>query len=125
MRNRQRAFAILLAVGFLLISGAWKSPAAYDDRTAADIAYLLDAIRHAPCEFLRNGDAYDGNEAADHIADKYDHYRADIHSADDFIELVASRSSMSGRPYEVQCPGESRVTASTWLNGKLQQRRNP
>src|SRR5262245_57683734 len=69
----------------------------------AEIDHLLGFIAASPCAFIRNGVAYGGTQAAAHIRDKYDHYREDIHSAEDFIALAATKSAMSGKPYLVKC----------------------
>lgn len=84
----------------------------------AEIDHLLDFIGASPCTFIRNDVAYDGAQAVDHIKDKYDHYRDDIHSAEDFIALAASKSAMSGKPYLVQC-GAAQATAAEWLSQEL------
>lgn len=84
----------------------------------AEIDHLLDFIAGSPCAFIRNGVAYDGAKAANHIKDKYDYYRADIRSAEDFIALAASKSAMSGKPYLVQCDG-AEMSAAEWLTQEL------
>lgn len=101
------ALALALSIG----------PALAD--SAAEIAALIDAVRRSPCQFLRNGDAYDGADAADHIAAKYRHLKDDIASAEDFIDRAASHSMLSGKPYEIACPGEPVVKAADWLHAKL------
>ena len=53
-----------------------------------------------------------------HIKDKYDYYRDDIHSAEDFIALAASKSAMTGKPYLVKC-GEATEPAADWLTREL------
>ncbi|HJR20726.1 MAG TPA: DUF5329 domain-containing protein [Dongiaceae bacterium] len=83
-----------------------------------EIDHLLDVIAASPCTFIRNGVAYDGAQAVDHIRSKYDHYREDIHSAEDFIALAASKSAMSGKPYLVACDG-AEVPAAEWLTREL------
>ena len=88
------------------------------DSTTNEIAYLLDYIRTSPCTFIRNGVAYDGAQAVGHIKDKYEYYREDIHSAEDFIALAASKSAMSGKPYLVRCDA-AEVPATEWLTQEL------
>ena len=78
----------------------------------------MDFIAASPCAFIRNGVAYDGAQAADHIKDKYDYYRDDIRSAEDFIALAASKSAMSGKPYLVKCDGATEPAAD-WINREL------
>jgi hypothetical protein len=84
----------------------------------AEIGHLLSFIAGSPCAFIRNGVAYDGAHAVDHIKDKYEHYREDIRSAEDFIALAATKSAMSGKPYLVQCEA-AEMPAADWLTQEL------
>ena len=84
----------------------------------AEIAHLLDFIAGSPCAFIRNGVAYDGAQAMDHIKDKYEYYRDDIRSAEDFIVLAATKSAMSGKPYLVTCDGATEPAAD-WITREL------
>ena len=84
----------------------------------AEIDHLLDFIAGSPCAFIRNGVAYDGAQAVEHIKDKYEHYREDIRSAEDFIALTASKSAMTGKPYLVQCD-TTEMPAAEWLKREL------
>ena len=84
----------------------------------AEIGHLLNFIEDSPCIFIRNGDPYDGAQAASHIKDKYDYYRKDIHSAEDFIALAATKSAMSGKPYLVTC-GQTTEPAADWITREL------
>ena len=43
--------------------------------------------------------------------------------AEHFIERGASRSSMSGQPYHVRCPGKPVAEAGDWFRGLLQRLR--
>ena len=89
-------------------------PAARADPLGDEIAYLIDFIRHSSCTFIRNGSEYDGGEAADHIQAKYDHFKDEIKSVDDFIARAASKSMLSGKPYEVRCAGKT-MLAADWI----------
>lgn len=84
----------------------------------AEIDHLLGFIAASPCSFIRNGVAYDGAEAVAHIKEKYDHYRDDIDSAEDFIALAATKSALSGRPYLVTCSGKTEPAAD-WIAREL------
>ncbi|HET6161101.1 MAG TPA: DUF5329 family protein [Dongiaceae bacterium] len=83
-----------------------------------EIDHLLGFIAGSPCAFFRNDVAYGGKEAVAHIKDKYQYYRNDIHSAEDFIALAASKSMITGKPYLVECDART-VTASDWLAKEL------
>jgi hypothetical protein len=94
------------------------APPALAASPEAEIDHLLTFIAGSPCAFIRNGVAYDGPQAVDHIKDKYEHFRADIRSAEDFIALAATKSAMSGKPYLVQCEA-SEMPAADWLTQEL------
>jgi hypothetical protein len=93
------------------------------DATADEIAYLLKYIRESPCTFIRNGSPYDGAAAAEHVEAKYEHFKREIKSTEDFIDRAATKSLLSGEPYEVQCGGAARTEAAGWLRGVLRSYR--
>jgi Family of unknown function (DUF5329) len=86
-----------------------------------EITYLLGFIASSACEFFRNGSWYDGKKAAAHLRDKYEILATGdrIQTAEDFIELAATKSSLSGQPYQVRCSGERAVTSNQWLHDML------
>ena len=69
---------------------------------------------------------YDGGDARAHLQRKYDYLlkKDMVDSAEQFIERAASQSSMSGKPYRIQCPGQSEQTAATWFGACLQALRH-
>lgn len=84
------------------------------------IDYLINAVatlEHA--QFVRNGTAYDGNEAADHLRLKLKKAGSQVKSAEDFIRLCASVSSMSGIPYQIRFSDGRVVTSEAFLRQKL------
>ena len=109
-----RGFLKALALAVLVLC----APSARAASPEAEIEHLLDVIAASPCAFIRNGVAYDGAQAAGHIKDKYDYYRDDIHSAEDFIALVASKSALTGKPYLVKCDGTTEPAAD-WITREL------
>ncbi|MDQ7250779.1 DUF5329 family protein [Dongia sedimenti] len=92
------------------------------DSTANEIAYLLKVIRESPCTFIRNGSDYDGAAAAEHVEAKYAHYKSEIKTAEDFIDRSATKSLLSGDPYQVQCEGAPSLAAE-WLRDVLRSYR--
>jgi len=94
------------------------APPALAASPEAEIDHLLTFIAGSPCAFIRNGVAYDGAQAMGHIRDKYEHYREDIRSAEDFIALAATKSAMSGKPYLVRCDGATEPAAD-WIAREL------
>jgi len=81
-----------------------------------EINYLLTYVEKSACEFHRNGSWYDSKKAQAHLRYKYDALAAAnrIHSAEDFIEMAATKSSFTGLAYEIRC-GDEVVTTNQWL----------
>ncbi len=90
----------------------------------AEVAYLLDWVAASNCTFIRNGDAHQAGEASEHLAMKYRRVRRWIDSADEFIDRIASGSSLSGRDYLVQCPDIAEQTSRAWLTQALVEYRD-
>lgn len=102
------------------IASATPPPAAQHE-----IAQLFDALSQSGCRFNRNGSWYDAAAAREHLQRKYEYLlrRDAVPSAERFIELAASKSSMSGRAYLVQCPGAAAVDSGAWFRRALMQSR--
>jgi len=73
-----------------------------------EVNYPLGFIESSGCEFYRNGTWYDSKRAQAHLRDKYELLAAAdrISTAEDFIEKAATKSGLSGRPYQVRCRGD-------------------
>lgn len=84
-----------------------------------EIEHLIDFVRNSGCLIERNGAKHQGAEAVEHIRRKYAHFREEIKSTEDFIDYSASKSTMSGKPYLVYCPGKKAIPASEWLIKEL------
>ncbi|HVO04270.1 MAG TPA: DUF5329 domain-containing protein [Candidatus Cybelea sp.] len=116
IRHCSIVLVIALAAGLLVPTASAGTNA---DQAATEIAYLIDLVRKSDCAFIRNDVIYDGKAAADHIQQKYDYYKNQIGTTDDFIRLAASKSMLSGRPYMVRCSAVAAVPAADWLHAQL------
>jgi hypothetical protein len=106
------AFAILL----LAVGPASSQPSDQDEQA---IQHLMAYVSGSDMRFVRNAREYTPPEAAAHMEKKYRHFRAGIETADDFIELCATQSLLSGKPYLViDRQGQERHT-SDWLRAEL------
>jgi len=85
------------------------------------IAFLIERVGGSGCRFVRNGEEHPSGDAANHLRRKLASIRREL-SPEQFIEHVASKSSMSGRPYTIRCDGRPEVTAGEWLRHALQER---
>ncbi len=111
-----RGVVILLAL--LLPAAVQAAPSAAAQR---EIKGLMDALSASSCEFQRNGTWHGRDEARKHLQRKYDYLlkRNLADTAEQFIERAASKSSISGRAYQVRCPGQPVQPAATWFRTKL------
>ena len=115
-----KRLALALAFALALLPASAATPAATPAATSvAEIDHLLAFVAGSSCTFLRNGNAYRGSDAAAHIRKKYDHFKSEIASAEDFIRLAATKSEFSGRRYEVRCGSDAPILAADWLQGEL------
>jgi hypothetical protein len=85
----------------------------------AELEFLLDAVEQSDCTFTRNGSEHPAAAAAAHLRMKYQRAGAWVKGADQFIERLASRSSMSGKPYTLQCGEALPMPTQQWLQDKL------
>ena len=107
-----------VALWLALLSGAGaQSPSVAQVETG----YLVGLVEASGCTFIRNGMAYDAVRAAAHLREKSAMVAATgaIGTTEAFIERVATRSSLTGRLYEVSCVGHERVATAGWLREAL------
>ncbi|HLZ99737.1 MAG TPA: DUF5329 domain-containing protein [Steroidobacteraceae bacterium] len=104
-----------------LLALGYGTAAAAPSVAQVEIDYLLGFVEQSNCEFYRNGSSYDAAQAGSHLREKYAALAAAgrILTGDEFIDKVASRSSLSGRPYEVKCTGHARMSTAPWLREAL------
>ena len=84
-----------------------------------EVEHLISYLANTNCVMIRNGKKHDGEEAAKHVRRKYDHFRDDIGSTEEFIQYSATKSLLSSKLYQVQCPGEPAVNSRDWLLAEL------
>lgn len=91
----------------------------------AEIDSLLTALESSQCQFYRNGSWYSASEARAHLKQKYDYLvnASQIANAEEFISAAATKSSMSGEPYQVGCPGQTPQASAVWIGNELQRLR--
>ncbi len=90
-----------------------------DDATMdAEIDHLLAAVADSGCVFIRNGKEHDARAARDHLQMKRRRGRRYYDDVEEFIERIASKSSMSRKAYRIRC-GEEETTAAEWFSAVL------
>ena len=116
---------VSVIVGLGLLSGTMGTAAetVSPAESTAAIEYLLDLMAGSSLEFVRNGKTHTGAEAATHVRRKYEHYADRIESPEDFIELAATKSLLSGKLYRVRTT-DGAVPTAEWLSGALAEYRD-
>jgi hypothetical protein len=84
-----------------------------------EVTHLLAFVENSACIINRNGSDYPAEKGVSHIEMKYDYFRDDIQSAEEFIEYSATKSTISGKYYMVTCPGKPPVKTEDWLLAEL------
>ena len=112
------------ALGLLLVfagSAIAQTPSA---KTSQEVGQLFAALKQSNCEFSRNGSWYNAEKASEHLQRKYDYLlkKKLVPTTAAFIERAGSQSSMSGKAYQVRCPGQTAVNSADWLKAQLRKR---
>ena len=72
-------------------------------------------------KFVRNGTEYECGDAAKFLRGKLESMGDDIKTAREFIERIATKSSMSGQPYRVKFADGKTMLASQFLGDELKR----
>ena len=75
--------------------------------------------------FIRNGSEYDAAKAADHLRRKLDYAGKKIQTADQFIDKLATGSSMSGKPYKIRFADGHTVESAVFFREQLRKLEAP
>ena len=89
--------------------------------TSREITSLFTTLQASGCEFNRNGSWYNATKASEHLKRKYDYLvkKNLVDSTESFIARAATESSMSGKAYQVRCPGKAAVDSKAWFQDQL------
>ena len=100
-------------------------------RAPAPVAHLseaqkIQALIHSVetlkgAVFIRNGSEYDGTKAAEHLRRKLDYAGSRIKTADQFIDKLATGSSMSGKPYKIRFADGRTVNSADFFHAELRR----
>ena len=99
--------------------------AATPEPARSEITHLLGAVEASGCKFNRNGSWHDAKAARKHMETKFAYLdKRDLApTAEAFIERGASKSSSSGKAYQMQCGTAPAMTSSQWLLDELKRYR--
>jgi hypothetical protein len=116
----QKILITLLSFSIICTPGFAKN---LPETAKQEIEQLLNKLESSNCQFNRNGSWYTSKEAKTHLQKKLEYLvdKGEITSSDQFIELAATKSSMSGKHYYVQCAGAPQTESNIWLSSQLKQ----
>lgn len=96
------------------------------------IEFLISQVEMLDAEFIRNGKSYSGKDAADHLRTKLASAKSSLFApkksvwtAQLFIEKIASKSSLSGKEYQIKFKNGDTKNASAWFTEKLKEFKSP
>jgi hypothetical protein len=110
-----------LIVGLALLIFAQAACAEKLDDT---ISYLINYVASSKATFIRNGTSHTPEQAAAHVKAKYEHFKSEIKTPEDFIRLSASKSLVTGQPYFVRTPEGKEIRLDQWLTEALKAHRS-
>jgi len=112
---------VLLRILLVMIlgTGACGTTAFAQESEHDKITYMLNVIGSSRLTFIRNGNEYDGKEAKEHLQEKIDLLGNRIHTAEDFILYIGSKSLVTGAPYSVRLVDGTEIKADIWLRDQL------
>ncbi len=118
----------VLLVTALVLFGAGPCPfAASGEKTTGDldrtVAYLLQYVARSNLVFIRNGVMHSPAEAEVHMRRKFDYFKGEIRTPEDFIRLCATKSTLTGRPYQVKLADGRLLRCDQWMLSVLSQYR--
>jgi hypothetical protein len=93
-------------------------PAGERDRVDRLIGYVESRTDLA---FVRNGQDYSSKDAASFLREKMDQMGGSVTTAQQFIDQIATRSSMSGEPYMIRHPDGRTEHSAKFLSDELRR----
>ena len=122
----RRVILIVLAILLVSLSHSDFAPASElpsaEHRKIEVLVSCIEGLTNA--RFVRNGKDYSAAAAAEFLRRKWQTLRAEVCSAEDFIDKVASSSSTTGKPYFIRFGDGREVPSAEFLRAhlfKLQQ----
>lgn len=120
MKRRNLLLLSSLALPSLFGGIAKAASATPPPAEAALIDQLIDRVAQmSTVVFIRNGSEASAHDAAAHLRDKYDYFRDQIVTAEDFIRLCGTRSEMTRIAYRVRFAGGQERPAAEVLQEQL------
>jgi hypothetical protein len=126
MRNLKKLFGVLFAVSLFASASLSVQAVPLKPATKLELASVLTRLEASGCQFNRNGTWFSSVEARAHLQRKFDYVeqKTSAQSTEEYIALAATKSSLSGTPYQVQCGAQPAVNSASWLLKQMQEVRS-
>jgi len=115
----RRRFVVGTVFGLLVTASALAAPPAHELNRIERLIRFVESQKDM--KFIRNGSEYTCAEAAKFLRGKLESMGGDVSTAREFIERIASKSSMSGEPYHVKLADGRLMPAAQFLGEELKR----
>src|ERR1017187_3102433 len=109
---------VLLSL-LLLIPSVLRAREAREEKRIEHLIQTVEALKGAA--FIRNGTEYGPKDAGQHLRLKLKLAGDRVKTAEDFIEVCAARSSLSGAAYKIRLPDGMVTEAASFFRAKLRE----
>ncbi|MGE4289729.1 MAG: DUF5329 family protein [Salinivirgaceae bacterium] len=114
--------SLLLLFTFILISTSGQDKQQKPLNEEEKITYLIRCVEQLNnATFIRNGVSHDAKAAAAHLRMKREKAGKRIKTVEQFIDRVASQSSITGTPYQIVYSNGKRIDAKTFYQNCLKE----
>jgi hypothetical protein len=111
----------ILIAAFVILALFSGALSAQDNIEKKKIDFLISSVENLKgAIFIRNGSEYDGKKAAEHLRMKLQNVLV-VQTADDFIRLIASKSSITGKPYMIRLSDGKTIKSEEYFREKLKK----
>lgn len=116
------SFLPLRAIFFMALCFIPLTAQAREAKENARIEHLISSIEKlSGAKFIRNGTEYDNKKAGEHLRMKLKKGGDKVKTAENFIDGIAAKSSVSGKDYKIRKPDGSLVTTSSYFYARLKE----
>jgi hypothetical protein len=119
------ALGVLLLLVWMAHAAGGEASALPDSERRLIEALITSVEQLRDARFIRNGKDYSAPDAARFLRTKWESREAEVRSAQDFIEKVATRSSTTGRPYLIRHADGREQPSAELLRARLSELRAP
>jgi hypothetical protein len=113
-----RTLYILILTSLLLSNHSAKVLYAESGITASfssDLELLFTKLEACQCTFIRNGSEHSPKEAIEHMRLKLKNSGGRIQTIPNFIQYIATKSSLTGSIYKIRFKNREEIEAAPWL----------